>query len=117
MTVCRVILFGLKPCDISSCTNNKISETSLPQRHSLIPVTTSTKFQLANTKENTAVLDTDYLNLVIKPSVTSNNLHSSTSNDTGHEASPIRLKIHENSRGRHRICVSQTLLRTHTGDA
>ncbi|CAF3313410.1 unnamed protein product [Rotaria socialis] len=117
MTVCRVILFGLKPCDISSCTNNKISEASLSRQHSVIPATTSTKFQLANTKENASVLDTDYLNLVIKPLVTTNNSHSSTSNNAGHEASPIRLKIHETPQGRHHICVSQTLLRTHTGDA
>ena len=41
---------------------------------------------------------------------------SSTSSDTNHESSPIHVKIHETSRGRHRICISQTLLRTHTGD-
>jgi hypothetical protein len=28
MTVCKVLLYGLKPCDINSSTNEKISETS-----------------------------------------------------------------------------------------
>ncbi len=41
---------------------------------------------------------------------------SSLSSDTGHESSPIRVVIRETSRGRHRICVSQTLLRTHNSD-
>jgi hypothetical protein len=35
---------------------------------------------------------------------------------TTHESSPIRVMICETSRGRHRICVSQTLLRAHAGD-
>ncbi|CAF2401406.1 unnamed protein product [Rotaria sp. Silwood2] len=115
MTMCKVLLFGLKPCDISSCTNDKILEVSRPRQHSLIS-TTLPKFQRENMKENSSSLDTDYLNLVIKPLVTTSNSHSSTSNDTGHESSPIRLKILETPQGRHRICVSQTLLRTHTGD-
>ena len=58
MTVCKVLLFGLKPCDINSSTNDKISETALPRQHSLIP-TTSAKLQ-----------ETDYLNLDIKPLIT-----------------------------------------------
>ncbi|CAF0748822.1 unnamed protein product [Rotaria sordida] len=115
MTVYKVSLFGLKPCDISSYNNNKILETSLQRQDSLIS-TTPPKLQLENTKETSSPLDTDYLNLVIKPLVTTNNSHSSTNNNTGHESSPIRLKIRETPRGRHYICISQTLLRTHTGD-
>ena len=64
MTVCKVLLFGLKPCDISSSTNDKISETLLPRHHSLIP-TTSAKLQPSS--------DTDYLNLDIKPLITPTN--------------------------------------------
>ncbi|CAF3563418.1 unnamed protein product, partial [Adineta steineri] len=42
--------------------------------------------------------------------------HSSLSSDTAHESSPIRVTMRETSRGRHHICVSQTLLRTHNSD-
>jgi hypothetical protein len=45
MTVCKVLLYGLKPCDINSSTNDKISETS-------------------------ATGDMDFLNLDIKPLTT-----------------------------------------------
>ncbi len=51
-----MLLFGLKPCDISSSTNDKISETSIQRQHSLIPTTSSP--------------DTDYLSLDIKPLLT-----------------------------------------------
>ncbi len=45
MTVCRVLLYGLKPCDINSSTNDKITETSTGN-------------------------DADFLNLDIKPLTT-----------------------------------------------
>ena len=65
MTLCKVLLFGLKPCDISSSTNDKISEISNQRQHSLIP-TISPKF----TQENSSSSNTDYLNLDIKPLAT-----------------------------------------------
>jgi hypothetical protein len=66
MTVCKVLLFGLKPCDISASTNEKISETSVQRQYSLIP-TTSSKSQLEKSSSSSNV---DYLNLDIKPLVT-----------------------------------------------
>jgi hypothetical protein len=66
MTVCKVLLFGLKPCDISSSTNEKISDTSFQRQHSLIPTTSSPKLQL----ENSSSPNTDYLSLDIKPLIT-----------------------------------------------
>jgi len=59
MTLCKVLLFGLKPCDLSSSTNDKISETSVQRQHSLISTTSSSSSS-----------DTDYLNLDIKPLLT-----------------------------------------------
>lgn len=67
MTVCKVLLFGLKPCDISASTNEKISETSVQRQYSLIP-TTSSKSQLE--KSSSSSSNVDYLNLDIKPLVT-----------------------------------------------
>ena len=67
MTVCKVLLFGLKPCDISSNTNEKITDTSFQRQHSLIPTSTSSpKLQL----ENSSSPNTDYLSLDIKPLLT-----------------------------------------------
>jgi hypothetical protein len=66
MTVCKVLLFGLKPCDISSSTNDKISETSLERQHALIP-TTSSQSQLENLSSSS---DIDYLTIDIKPLLT-----------------------------------------------
>ncbi len=65
MTVCKVLLYGLKPCDISSSTNDKISETLHHRQHSLIP-TAPPKLQL----EKSLSSDNDYLNLDIKPLLT-----------------------------------------------
>ncbi len=58
MTLCKILVFGLKPCDLSSSTNDKISETSVQRQHSLISTTSSSSS------------DTDYLNLDIKPLLT-----------------------------------------------
>jgi hypothetical protein len=66
MTVCKVLLFGLKPCDLSSSTNDNIAETSNQRQPSLIPTTSSSKL----TKENSSSPDKDYLDLDIKPLLT-----------------------------------------------
>jgi hypothetical protein len=58
MTVCKVLLYGLKPCDISSNTNDKISD---------IP---SQRLSTALTKEKSSTEDADFLNVDIKPSTT-----------------------------------------------
>ncbi|CAF0957477.1 unnamed protein product [Adineta steineri] len=111
MTVCKVLLYGLKPCDISSHTNDKISDISHQRQHSIIS-TTPPKLQ----SEKSLSPDTDYLNIDIKPVLAPTNARSSTSSDTVHESSPIRVIMRETPRGRYRICVSQTLLRSHIGD-
>ncbi len=73
MTVCKVLLFGLKPCDISSSTNEKIADTTVQRQHSLIPT---------QAKENSpSSPQTDYLHLDIKPLVTPT---SSVRNDSDH---------------------------------
>jgi hypothetical protein len=56
MTVCKVLLFGLKPCDISSNTNEKISETAFQ----------TPKLQ----SEGSPSPNADYLKLDIKPLLT-----------------------------------------------
>lgn len=68
MSVCKVLLFGLKPCDISSCTNNKLIESSSQQL--CAQNSTATQIQLDNIKVNSSTSDTDGLNIVIKPLVT-----------------------------------------------
>jgi hypothetical protein len=60
MTLCKVFLYGLKPCDLSSSTNDNISDTSVEQQHSI---------QLTSTKTKDSP-ETDYLNLDIKPLIT-----------------------------------------------
>lgn len=65
MTVCKVFLYGLKPCDISSSTNDKIPDTIHQRQHSLIPTATP-KLQL----EKSLSSETNYLNIDIKPFVT-----------------------------------------------
>lgn len=63
MTVCKVFLFGLKSCEISCSTNDKISETSVQRQNSLIPATTSNKSASCSP-------EADYLNIDIKPVLT-----------------------------------------------
>jgi len=131
MTLCKVLLYGLKPCDINCSSNDKISEIPLERQRQHSLLTTSSTHHVGTNSSS----QLDYLNLHIKPiatpmnTVRNNNLffirnktekflfqRSSLSSDTGHESSPIRVVIRETSRGRHRICVSQTLLRTHNSD-
>ncbi|CAF0914885.1 unnamed protein product [Rotaria sp. Silwood1] len=113
MTLCRVLLYGLKPSDINYSTNDKIFEIpfeSQQQSHSLSTTPSIHRIESPSTPE------TDYLNLHIKPLATPTNSRPLFNSDTAHESSPIRVIIRETSRGRHRICVSQTLLRTHNSD-
>lgn len=109
MSVCKVLLYGLKPCDLLSATNDEPSaaQSSSPE--------------------------SNYLNIDIKPLLTPTSSVSdrpcasfaplvwfqrvSTSSDNAHESSPVRVAIRQTNRGRYRICVSQTLLRSHNGDA
>jgi len=112
MTLCKVLLYGLKPSDINYSSNDKISEIPL-QRQRQYSLNTASSIHRV---ERIATPETDYLNLHIKPLATPSSSYSSFSGDTSHESSPIRVRICETSRGRHRICVSQTLLRTHNGN-
>ena len=69
MTACKVHLFGLKPCDISSCSNHRLlSDSALQRYHSWIS-TTQSKFHLENKKENCSLLSVN-LNVIIKPMTT-----------------------------------------------
>ncbi|CAF3904730.1 unnamed protein product [Rotaria sp. Silwood2] len=111
MTLCKVLLYGLKPSDINYSSNDKLFEIPF-ERQQQPPNSLSTTLSIHRT-ESTSTPETDYLNLHIKPLSTPTNSRSLFNNDTAHESSPIRVIICETSRGRHRICVSQTLLRTH----
>ena len=88
MTSCKVRLYGLKPCDIICSTADNEPDPSLAKQ-------VSPKNEL------------DFLHVDLKALVTPTN---------DHESSPIRVIMRETTRGRHRICVSQTLLRTHAGE-
>jgi hypothetical protein len=67
MTLCKVLLNGLKPSDINYSTNDKISEIPLErQRHNSLYTTSS-----IHHVENTSAPETDFLNLHIKPMATS----------------------------------------------
>ncbi|CAF4112622.1 unnamed protein product [Rotaria socialis] len=118
MTLCKVLLYGLKPSDINYSSNDKICEIPCgrqqqqqEQQQQSVSITSS-----IHRVENSSLPETDYLNLYIKPLTTPTSSRSPFGNDTGHESSPIRVMIRETSRGRHRICVSQTLLRAHNSD-
>jgi hypothetical protein len=63
MTLCKVLLSGLKPSDINYCSNDKISEIPLERQRHYSFNTTSTIHHVGNT----ASAETDYLNLHIKP--------------------------------------------------
>ena len=72
MTVCKVLLYGLKPSDINYRSNNKVSEVPFEcqqqqRQHSLF--TTSSM----NRVESTSSPEADHLNLHIKPLTTSTN--------------------------------------------
>ncbi|CAF1042185.1 unnamed protein product [Adineta steineri] len=112
MTLCKVLLYGLKPSDLNYSTNSKVAETPLERQQEYSLLTTSSVHDMPNKSSS----ETDYLNLHIKPIAIPINSHSSLSSDTAHESSPIRVTMRETSRGRHHICVSQTLLRTHNSD-
>ncbi|CAF1070050.1 unnamed protein product [Adineta ricciae] len=108
MTVCKVFLYGLKPCDIGSSTNDNISDAAYQRQNSLTSMFTT---------EKSLPAENNFLNIDIKPVLTPMSSRSSTaSSDTGHESSPIRVAIRQTPRGRYRICVSQSLLRPRVGD-
>ncbi|CAF0918476.1 unnamed protein product [Rotaria sordida] len=115
MTLCKVLLYGLKPSDINYSSNDKIFEIPFERQQQQQQHLLSTKSSIQRI-ESTSTSETDYLNLHIKPLATSTNSRSLFNNDTSHESSPIRVIIRETSRGRHRICVSQTLLRAHNSN-
>ena len=60
MTLCKVLLSGLKPSDVNCSSNNIISE--IPLEH-----------QQDQSMFATSLLETDYLNLHIKPMARSTN--------------------------------------------
>jgi hypothetical protein len=66
MTLCKVLLYGLKPSDINYSTNDKISEISL-ERQCQHPLFTTSSIHHV---ENTSSSESDYLNLHIKPLAT-----------------------------------------------
>lgn len=67
MTLCKVLLSGLKPSDIHYSSNDKISEIPFGhQRHNSFNTTSA-----IHHAEKTAIPETDYLNLHIKPLTTS----------------------------------------------
>jgi len=66
MTLCKVLLSGLKPSDINYSSNDKISEIPLEfQRH--YSFNTTSAMHPVEKKESP---ETDYLNLHIKPLAT-----------------------------------------------
>ncbi|CAF1373286.1 unnamed protein product [Rotaria magnacalcarata] len=119
MTLCKVLLYGLKPSDINYSSNDKICEIPCErqeqqqEQQQQQPLSTASSIHRV---ESSSMPEADYLNLHIKPLATPTSSRSLFGNDTGHESSPIRVMIRETSRGRHRICVSQTLLRAHNSD-
>jgi len=69
MTVCKVLLYGLKPSDISYSSNDKISTIPLERQRQYSFNTTSSIHHV----ENITSPETDYLNLQIKPLTTATN--------------------------------------------
>lgn len=69
MTLCKVILYGLKPSDISYSSNDKITEVPFNNHHQqqehLFTSDLST-----HREEGTPSPETNYLNLQIKPLAT-----------------------------------------------
>lgn len=66
MTLCKVLLYGLKPSDINYSTNDKIFERPVQhQRQNSFDTTTS-----IHDVESKIAPETDYLNLHIKPLAT-----------------------------------------------
>jgi hypothetical protein len=63
MTLCKVLLSGLKPSDINYSTNDKISEIPLQRQRQYSFNTTPSIHHV----ENKISPETDYLNLNIKP--------------------------------------------------
>lgn len=63
MTLCKVLLYGLKPSDINYSSNDKISDMSLERQQQHPLFTTSSNHQV----ENISSSENDYLNLHIKP--------------------------------------------------
>lgn len=72
MPVCKVILHGLKPSEISYMTNENQSEMSL-QRQRQDSSSTRTTTTSNHQAESRISPETDYLNLHIKPMATAKN--------------------------------------------
>jgi hypothetical protein len=73
MTLCKVLLFGLKPCDINYNSNDKISDIPLERRRQLSLFSTPLANSSIHHVESPSSPETDYLNLHIKPLATPTN--------------------------------------------